>query len=483
LSDVFGHSDRLLVRLATNTVAQAAGTALGALISFVTFIAVTRGLGPEAYGDYTAAIVFIFIPVSLVDIGLSMAVVRKISADPETTGGTIRTTISLRALLSLAVVSLILVGSLVAPVTERTQTGIAIGALGVFAIFLTGTVSPIFQAQLKQHWYVLANLTGRVATLGLTLAALELDLGFSGVVWANTAGLWATTVVAVLAAARFVSLRPTVDVDAWRTIVRGAAALALALGLAQVYLRLDALLLAFLRPEYEVGVYGAAWKFIEFAGLISFAVSATAFPALSRFVASGDPRLARMTTRTLDVMVAAGIPIAILYIAYGTQIAVASAGEEFPEAGTALRILAPYVPMMFVGGVLWSVLMAHNADRVLLKLGLAGVGLNLVLNLILIPPFGYRGAAAAALASEAVAVLLAAVAVRRMQGLPSLVYLRVLVPAAAVMAAIVFLFRGPVILIAAVAALAYAAFVGFAPGTGRDFVVRVAALVGARSRG
>jgi O-antigen/teichoic acid export membrane protein len=121
LSDVFGHSDRLLVRLATNTVAQAAGTALGALISFVTFIAVTRGLGPEAYGDYTAAIVFIFIPIVLVDIGLSMAVVRKISADPETAEPTIRTTIPLRALLSVVVISVILVGSLVAPITERTS--------------------------------------------------------------------------------------------------------------------------------------------------------------------------------------------------------------------------------------------------------------------------------------------------------------------------------------------------------------------------
>ena len=482
MPDVFGASDRLIVRLATNTIVQAAGTAFGSLISFVTFVAVTRGLGPQAYGDYTASLVFIFIPVVLVDIGLSTAVVRQISADPETAEPTIRTTIPLRAILSLVVVSVILAGALVAPVTDRTQTGIAIGSLGVFAVFLTGTVSPIFQAQLKQHWYVLSTLAGRVVTLGLTLGALELGYGFEGVVWANVLGLWGTTVVAVVAAGRFVSLRPVVDTGAWRTILRRAAALALALGLAQVYLRIDALLLAFLRPEYEVGVYGAAWKFIEVAGFVSIAVSVTALPALSRFVASGDPRLRRLTTRALDVMLAGGIPISILYVAYATDIALASAGEEFPETGTALRILAPYVPMMFVGGILWSVLMAHNADRTLLKLGVAIVALNTALNLILIPPYGYQGAAVAALISEAVAIILAAVAVRRIQGLPSLSYLRVLAPAAAAMAAIVLLLPGPLVAVAAIACLVYATIVAFAPGTGHDVVLRFAGAVGLRAR-
>jgi O-antigen/teichoic acid export membrane protein/glycosyltransferase involved in cell wall biosynthesis len=473
VSELFGPSDRLVFRLATNTVIQAVGIALGSLISFVTFIAVTRGLGPEAYGDYTASIVFVFIPVVLVDIGLSTTVVRQISARPETTEPVMRTTIPLRIAITFLVVTVILAAALVAPVTDRTRVGIAIGSLGAIAILLMGSISPVFQAQLKQQWYVLANVVGRVATLVLTLGALELDYGFKGVVWANVAGIWATALVAIFAAARFVSLRPVVDVSAWRGIVRGAVALALALGLAQVYLRIDALLLAFLKPEYEVGIYGAAWRFVEVAGFIAGAVCVTVLPALSRFVESDDARLRRMTRRSLDVMLAAAIPITVLYIAYARDIVVVSAGDEFPEAGIALRILAPYIPMMFVGALFWNVLIAHWTDRVLLRLALVAVGSNVALNLVLIPPFGYRGAAAAALSSEAIALLLGALAVARAQGLPSFGYLGVLAPAAGAMVILVLVLPGPPLIVGGAAVLVYGAIVTVAPGTGRDIVVRV----------
>ena len=76
----------LVVRLAANTVVQAVGSVVASAIGLFTFVAMTRGLGPEAFGDFTAATVFLMIPVVLSDVGLSSAVLREMSAHPERTG-------------------------------------------------------------------------------------------------------------------------------------------------------------------------------------------------------------------------------------------------------------------------------------------------------------------------------------------------------------------------------------------------------------
>src|SRR5687768_3887518 len=97
--------DRLAVRLAANSVVQIGGSALAAAISFFTFVAMTRGLGPEAYGDYVAATSFLFVPIVLSDLGLATTVLRDISARPENTEAIMRRSVPLRAGISALAVA------------------------------------------------------------------------------------------------------------------------------------------------------------------------------------------------------------------------------------------------------------------------------------------------------------------------------------------------------------------------------------------
>src|SRR5687768_13451596 len=90
---------RLVVRLATNALIQAAGSALASLIGLFTFVAVTRGLGPEAFGDFATAMAFLFVPIVLADIGIASAVLREISASPERTDRVMSAALPLRALI------------------------------------------------------------------------------------------------------------------------------------------------------------------------------------------------------------------------------------------------------------------------------------------------------------------------------------------------------------------------------------------------
>src|SRR6266540_1271699 len=116
-----------VARVATNTVVQVGGGVLQALISLGTFAAVTRYLGPSAYGDLAAATVFLFIPTVLADVGLSAAVLREISAAPERLRSAIRGSVSLRVAVSLVVVMAAVGLAFALPFSDRTRTAVLIG--------------------------------------------------------------------------------------------------------------------------------------------------------------------------------------------------------------------------------------------------------------------------------------------------------------------------------------------------------------------
>jgi O-antigen/teichoic acid export membrane protein len=461
----------LTVRLAANTLVQAVGTVLTSAVGFFTFVAITRGLGPEAFGDFTAATVYLLIPVVLADVGLSAAVLREISADPERTEPAMRAALPLRLLIAVGAVAAGVGIGIAAPFNEQTKVAILIASGGAVLTIMTLAVQPVLQAELKMHWSVAANLAGRLVTLGLTLAALATGLGFKSVVAAHVIGLAATFALHLVAVAAIVPLQPVLDTRYWRSLLGGSVALGLAIALSQIFFRVDTVLLALLRSAEEVGFYGAAYKFIELVVLIPAAAAASVFPPLMRFIASGDPRAVGLVQKAFDVLLAASVPLTIVMLAYPEELVTLAAGSEFREGADALRLLAPYAIFAFANGLLWRVVMATRGDRLLLATAVFVLGANVVLNLIFVPIYGFEAAAVIAVVTEAAVGAPIAVAVHRQGRLPNLGYVPVVLVAAAAMTTVVFLFRNQAFAGIVLGGVVYAATLMLLPGTARDVVL------------
>jgi O-antigen/teichoic acid export membrane protein len=478
-------SATLTVRLAANTLVQAFGSVLASLISFATFVAVTRGLGPEAFGNFTAATAYLFIPVVLADVGLSATVLREISTSPERTQSVMGAALPLRALISAVAVAIALGVGLALPLNGQTKDAILIAAPGSFLTLMTLALLPVLQAQLKLHWAVTASVAGRVTTLGLTVGALAIGLGFNSIVAAHVLGLAATFGIQLLAVARLVPLRPVIDPPHWRSLAAGAVVLGLAIALSQIYFRVDALLLALLRPSDEVGFYGAAYKFIELGALFAAAATTSMFPPLARFVGQGDPRAPTLVRRTYDVLLAAAAPLAVLMFAFSDEIVVLSAGEQFREGGVALRLLAPYVLFSFANIVLWPALIAARRDRSLLGIAVAVLAFNVAANLIFIPLYGFKAAAVVSVVSEVLVTIPIALAAREHGLLPDLRYLPAVATATAAMVVTILLVPEPALLSAVLAGCIYTVVLLALPGTARRvfFADLLPAMLRALSRG
>lgn len=463
-------SATLTVRLAANTLAQAFGSGLASLISFATFVAVTRGLGPEAFGNFTAATAYLFIPVVLADVGLSMAVLREISTSPERTQSVMSAALPFRALISAGAVAIAIGVGLALPLNAQTKDAIVIAAPGSFFTLMTLALLPVLQAQLKLHWAVTATVAGRLTTLGLTLGALGVGLGFNSIVAAHVIGLAATLGLQLLAVTRLVPLRPVIDPPYWRRLAAGSVVLGLAIALSQIYFRVDAILLALLRSSEEVGFYGAAYKFIELGVILAAAATASMFPPLARFVSEGDPRAQTLVRRTWDVLLATSAPLTVVMIAFSDEIVVLSSGERFREGGEALQLLAPYLLFAFANTVLWPALIAARRDRSLLGTAVAVLAFNVAANLIFIPPYGFKAAAVVSVVSE-VLVTIPIVLLARAHGLVfDLRYLPAVAAATAAMVVTILVVPEPALLSAVLAGCIYLIVLLALPGTARRVV-------------
>jgi len=461
-------SPRLTRRLAANTLVQAGGNGVASLIGLFTFVTVTRGLGPEAFGDFTTAMAFLFIPVVLADVGLAFSVLREISASPERTQRVMSASLPLRALISMGAVSLAVALGMAIPFSGQTREAILIGSIGSFLHLLTLSLLPAIQAQLKMHWAVAANVAGRVATLGLTLSFLGAGLGFRSIVAAHVIGLALTFVGHLVVVAMLISLRPFVDLGYWRSLLRGALALGLAISLSQIYFRVDTLLLALLASSTEVGLYGAAYKFIELCALVVSAVSVSVFPLLARFAASGDPRMRGLVQKSFDLLVALSAPLAVGMSVLAPEILLLTSGSEYVGAASALRLLAPYVLFSFVNALLIRILLARGQDRTLLWLATSILTLNVALNLLMIPRYGIEAAAAISVVSEICMLALAAMAVRRLGGLPGLRSVPAVAVAAGAMSGVLLAVPGPTLVVAGIGSIVYAGVLLALPGTIRE---------------
>ena len=461
----------LTVRLATNTLVQAVGTVLTSLVGFFTFVAITRGLGPEAFGDFTAATVFLVIPVVLADVGLSAALLREISADPTRTEPAMRAALPLRALIAVGAVGVSVGVALVAPFNEQMKDAILIASFGAVLTIMTFALQPVLQAELKMHWAVGANLVGRLVTLGVTLAVLGAGLGFKSVVAAQVIGLAVTFVLHVAAVAAIVPLWPVLDTTYWRRLVGGSLALGFAIALSQIFFRVDTVLLALLRSAEEVGYYGAAYRFVELAVLIPAAAGASVFPPLMRFLAAQDPRSYGLVQKSFDVLLAAGIPLTIVMLAYPDELITLAAGPEFGPGADALRLLAPYALFAFVNGLLWRVVMATQRDRLLLGTAIFVLVANIGLNLIFVPIWGFEAAAAIAVVTEAAVGVPILFALHGEGRLPKLGYAPAILAATAAMSIAVLLLRDHALAGTLVGGTAYGATLMLFPGTVRNLVL------------
>jgi O-antigen/teichoic acid export membrane protein len=211
--------------------------------------------------------------------------------------------------------------------------------------------------------------------------------------------------------------RPAARAAVFREFWRFTAPRGLASMFAVAILWLDTLLLGSLRSAEEAGRYAAATRYLVLGQFIGVAIAQVVAPKLSELLAAGDRERGRLlyATATSWLMVMAW-PLYLSMIVFGPAL-LSVFGSGYRGAGVVLAILgAAMLVATAVGPVDVVLLMAGKSSWNLFNTVVAVI-LNVVLNLLLIPPFGIKGAAAAWAASILANNLLPLAQVWRLEGL------------------------------------------------------------------
>jgi O-antigen/teichoic acid export membrane protein len=454
--------------LIRNSSVQIVGHTLGSVISVFTFASITRGLGPGPYGHYAAALAFLGIPIVLSDLGLSTSLVRQISRDPDATAEVISAGVSARALLAGATLGCAVVLGIILPFPRETTAVIAIAAVASFFLLMNTSLVPALQAQLKMHWAVLANISGRGVTLVLTLVLLAHGGGLQSVAWAYVIGNAVTLLVDSVVVSRLVRLRFVVDVRRCLRLLRATVVLGLVLAVDSLFVHLDTLLLGVFRSSAEVGLFASASKFVGFVLIAGNAIHISVFPVINRYLETGDKRLRAILEGATQGLFILSAPIVVISLVIPGPTMSLLSGAEFAGAGPVLRIFAPLFPVLFLGYLYSFCLVADHREGLLLALNLGALGANAIAFCSVVPSGGLQAAAAVSVASATALTIAVGIAVRNRLGyLPRFAGLGGAAAAGGCMVPILLLVPARPLIAIALAGVVYAAAIALFPGTPR----------------
>lgn len=201
-----------------------------------------------------------------------------------------------------------------------------------------------------------------------------------------------------------------------RAWLRLAVPLGLLNTIAIVLIQIDIILLGLLRNSTQVGLYSTSARVASFVGIAEFAVNAAYLPMVARLFATGHVnRLRRDAPLVTLGAVALSAVLALPLIVFAPQI-LGLFGASFENGAFVLRVLCVAFLASAVAGQNGALLTMTKHVRPVILGSCWALATNVVLNLILIPLQGARGAAIAWLLSVIVWNGFLSMQVRRIYG-------------------------------------------------------------------
>jgi O-antigen/teichoic acid export membrane protein len=188
------------------------------------------------------------------------------------------------------------------------------------------------------------------------------------------------------------------------SFLRTALPIAATGGITIVYERIDLLMVSKLDSTSAAAIYGVVLTALAISSILPSIIGPAFFPLLAAGLKDA-PELARESFFLLwRLFLLLSVPIA-LFLAFGSDDLVkAVLGDRYESAGTPLAIFGGCIVLGFLNYLLWYALLAAYRERRRLLMLAISLGVNVGLNVLLIPPYGPTGAAVALVVSDVLIV-------------------------------------------------------------------------------
>ena len=291
--------------------------------------------------------------------------------------------------------------------SDKTRVSIILlASLAVLPQAIAVTFDGIFIALRKLQFSAIASLIGSITIAFLGFSLVSKGFGVLGAINAIIIGqfIFAATLILLLYKQGGLKISE-VKLSVIKKALSGSLPYGLLAILGLLYFRIDTILLSYMKGNFETGIYAAGYKFLETLVFIPNALSFALFPKFVRLHQENPKAIRGLMLKSIRLMFFAGVLIALSYYLILPSI-IRAFLPQFISAISVIKILALAIPFMFVHVPLSQVLL--SSDKYLkhvIYFSAVPLSLNIFLNILFIPQYGFLGASWVTVASDIISTI------------------------------------------------------------------------------
>jgi len=422
-----------------NTFAQILGKIITAIIALVTVNILSRYFSISDFADYGTIYEYLAIFGAIADMGIYTLVLREMSKPGNDASLLYGTGSALRVLITAFSMLLAIGIAFFIPAYAGTNipTGVIIGAIGTFFILMSGTVSVVLQYALKMRLYSYAMIGGKLITFLGVIAITQYfypningiheggDAPFYWILFLGLLGSFGIMFFTFLSSQKEIPLRLNFQKEKLLRLWKLALPFGISMILITFYFRMGFLFLRWLLPDsynegclvdfcgdIESAKYIVSLRMMEVLLYFPMFFMNSLLPFLSQTIAKKSQKntdvqkCSQVFSLSFLFLFIMAFPMAVGGYILATPLSGMLAADHLLAHGnvsgadTAFRFLSIALFFGFINIFSSFSLIALNKQKQVLVINIIIVILGIILNILLIPFIGLKGAAFATVITE-----------------------------------------------------------------------------------
>ncbi|MEJ0020988.1 MAG: flippase [Candidatus Doudnabacteria bacterium] len=395
-----------MLHIGRNILSLLVSRILAAVILFLIYNRLIQYLGPDIAGQYGLLAAYLTVFTFFVDLGMQQLVIKKVSENKAEASKYLGNYFSIQFLLGLGFMLILDVIVLTAHYPPLVKHSLFITGISLLLSSLTMPLMAIINAFQRLVVIARVNFLNSVINAGMMIAAIVFRKNIFFLAFIpGIVAIFDILMYSYFVHKNFTPFGLKFDFGFWKSLFVWNMPF-MFLTIFSIYNRIDTLILPHLRSFTENGYYTYAYKFWDTLAFLPAVVAAALYPYFAEKIKTGAIEDVRKVLTTYTrYMIAVGIPLSMgAYLLSGRIIQAFIPDGKFAPAATALWLLISAVSVLFIYVPVNSVIISQKTKTATIITGF-NLLFNVVLNLLLIPKFGFVVAAVLTLCSEMVQLI------------------------------------------------------------------------------
>ena len=387
-------------KLTFNILYQFIGKGLNIIVALFTLAILSRYLGVKGMGEYGIILRYLGFFGIIADLGLNVITAREISKiGLRSKKKILANAFSLRIITSTIIIGGGLILAQFLPYSDEIKQGLFAGSLAFLFILWTQIFNGVFQKHLITHQSSLADFSAKIIILVLVIYLVLQKASMITILWALVGGNLLAFMLTLFFVNKYYTIQLRFDRKIWSELICYAWPVAFSNFLILIYFNIDALMLSWMRPIEEVGLYHVAYKILETLFQFMVLFIGLFVPLFSRSLVD-KLHFKKYLQTAFNGVLFFGIPLIFAGVVLSSDIITLVNGVAFIKAIPTMQILFLATLFLFINHLMHNAITVLNWQKKALWIYGFIACFNVIANLYAIPLYGAIGAAFTTLISE-----------------------------------------------------------------------------------